>query len=63
MTESTASRSCESYCRCTVLSELPVIHDAADDAREHRQTWFAWASTAVVVASILAGSAVSYLKG
>lgn len=46
----------------TVLSELPVIHNAADDAREHRQTWFAWASTAVVVASILAGSAVSYLK-
>ena len=46
-----------------VLSELPVIYDPADEQREKRKEWISWAATAAVVATILAGSAVSYLKG
>ncbi len=46
-----------------VLSELPVIHDAADEQQQQRRTWIEWATTAVVVSAILAGSALSYLKG
>ena len=46
-----------------VLSELPVICDPADQAREKRQEWVSWAATAAVVATILAGTAASYFKG
>jgi polysaccharide biosynthesis transport protein len=47
----------------TVLSELPIIHDPAAERHQHRKAWVAWATTAVVVVAILAGSAVSYFKG
>jgi len=46
-----------------VLSELPVIHDPTDEQQQQRRTWIEWATTAVVVSAILAGSALSYLKG
>ncbi len=46
-----------------VLSELPVVYDPTDEQREKRKEWISWAATAAVVATILAGSAVSYLKG
>ncbi len=46
-----------------VLSELPVIADPADEQQRQRRTWIEWATTAVVVSAILAGSALSYLKG
>ncbi len=46
-----------------VLSELPVICDPADQAREKRHVWVSWAATAAVVATILAGTAASYFKG
>jgi len=46
----------------SVLSELPVIYDPADERHQQKQAWIGWATTAVVVVAILAGSAVSYLK-
>jgi len=46
-----------------VLSELPVIYDPADERHQQKQAWISWATTALVVVAILAGSAVSYLKG
>ena len=47
----------------SVLSELPVISDPADEQRQHIHARIAWATTATVALSILAGSVVSYLKG
>ncbi len=47
----------------SVLSELPVIGAPKDKRYERRKQFIGWATTAVVVAAILAGSAVSYLKG
>lgn len=47
----------------TVLSELPVIHTTSDDRYEQRRAWLGWATTALVLVAILAGSAVSYFKG
>lgn len=47
----------------TVLSELPVIYDPADERKGRRKNRMEWAATAVVMVTILAGSAVSYLKG
>ncbi len=47
----------------SVLSELPVIHDADDDRRANRASRLAWATTAFVAVAIMAGSAISYLKG
>jgi len=47
----------------SVLSEIPIISDPADEQRRQRENWIGWAATALVVVSILAGSAVSYLKG
>ncbi len=46
-----------------VLSELPVIYDPAEEHRQQKMAWIGWATTAVVLAAILAGSAVSYFKG
>jgi len=45
-----------------VLSEIPVIHDPTDERRQQRKDWIGWATAAVVLATIVAGSAVSYLK-
>jgi succinoglycan biosynthesis transport protein ExoP len=47
----------------SVLSELPVVHDPADDRKQQRKAWIGWATTGVVVVAILAGSIVSYFKG
>jgi polysaccharide chain length determinant protein (PEP-CTERM system associated) len=47
----------------SVLAELPMIQDPSDDRQQQRKAWLTWATTAVVVAAILAGSAVSYFKG
>ena len=46
-----------------VLSEIPVICDEADERYSRRQNRIAVAATAAVTVAILAGSAVSYLKG
>ena len=47
----------------SVLSELPVIGDAANEKDGKRRQWIGWVTAGLVVATILAGSAVSYLKG
>lgn len=47
----------------SVLSELPVISDPRDALAERNRTWLGWATATVIVAVILAGSAVSYLRG
>ena len=47
----------------SVLSELPIVHDSADDRQRQRKAWLGWAASAIVLGAILAGSAVSYLKG
>jgi polysaccharide biosynthesis transport protein len=46
----------------SVLSELPVIYDPADEQLQHRRVWIGWATTAAVLVVILAGSALSYFK-
>jgi len=47
----------------SVISELPVIADPAEEQAFHRKYWIGLATTAAVFVVILAGSAVSYLKG
>ena len=47
----------------TVISEIPSIEDPADEQQERRRLWLGWATAAVVSATILVGSAFSYLRG
>ena len=47
----------------SVISELPVITDPANERAEQKKVWLGWATAAVIFATILAGSAVSYLVG
>ena len=47
----------------SVISELPVISDPKDAVAERKRMWFGWATATVIFAVILAGSAVSYLRG
>jgi len=44
-----------------VISEIPVIVTAEDEQVSKRKTWLGWAVAGFVVATILAGSAFSYL--
>jgi uncharacterized protein involved in exopolysaccharide biosynthesis len=46
-----------------VISEIPAIARPEDELRERRQLWLGWAVGAVVSATILVGSALSYLRG
>jgi len=46
-----------------VISEIPAIARPEDEQRERRQLWLGWAVGAVVSATILVGSALSYLRG
>jgi len=46
----------------SVLSELPVICDPADERHQHKHARIGWATTAMVVFTIFAGSVVSYLR-
>ncbi|MGB7583699.1 MAG: hypothetical protein WBM11_02555, partial [Terriglobales bacterium] len=45
-----------------VVSEIPVIVTAADEQIGRRKAWLGWAVAVLVVVTILAGSAVSYLR-
>jgi polysaccharide biosynthesis transport protein len=47
----------------TVISEIPVIENPFDEQRNKRRIRLGWATAALVFASIVAGSAVSYLHG
>jgi succinoglycan biosynthesis transport protein ExoP len=44
-----------------VISEIPVIVTAEDQQISRKKTWLGWAVAALVVVTILAGSALSYL--
>jgi len=46
-----------------VISEIPAIARPEDELRERRQLWLGWAVAALVSATILVGSALSYLRG
>ncbi len=46
-----------------VISELPVISEPSNDLAELKRIRFGWATASVIAAAILAGSAVSYLRG
>ena len=47
----------------SVVSEIPVITSPADEKSEQRRLWLGWATAALVFVAILAGSAISYLRG
>ena len=46
-----------------ILAEIPTIANASDDQRHKRQLWLGWVTAGIVVVTILAGSAFSYLRG
>jgi polysaccharide chain length determinant protein (PEP-CTERM system associated) len=46
-----------------VISEIPVIVTSADKEAAKRKIWIGWATAAAVVVTILAGSAISFLRG
>ncbi len=46
-----------------VISEIPVIVNPADERRAQKRIWLGWATAAIVVAMIMAGSLISYLRG
>jgi polysaccharide chain length determinant protein (PEP-CTERM system associated) len=46
-----------------VIGEIPAIVNVADARRANRKVWLGWATAAVVFATILVGSAFSYLRG
>ncbi len=46
-----------------VIAEIPAIARPEDERRARRQLWLGWAVAALVSGTILAGSALSYLRG
>jgi succinoglycan biosynthesis transport protein ExoP len=46
-----------------VIAEIPEIVSEADERRSNGKMYLGWAMTSIVVAVILAGSAISYLRG
>jgi polysaccharide biosynthesis transport protein len=46
-----------------VISEIPVIVNPSDERSTRKKIWLGWATAAVVLAAMLAGSAFSYLHG
>jgi polysaccharide biosynthesis transport protein len=46
-----------------VIVEIPVIVNPADERSKIRKIWLGWGTAAIVFGAILAGSALSYLRG
>lgn len=46
-----------------ILAEIPEVVSDEDERRIRRRLWLSWAAAAIVFVIILAGSAVSYVKG
>jgi polysaccharide chain length determinant protein (PEP-CTERM system associated) len=47
----------------TVISEIPAITTPGEKKRQVRKLWVSWATAALVFATILVGSAISYFRG
>ena len=47
----------------TVISEIPPITSPQEERKQEKQVWVGWATAGIVFATILAGSAISYLRG
>jgi succinoglycan biosynthesis transport protein ExoP len=46
-----------------VISEIPPITSPEEEKKQARKLWLGWVAAGVVFATILAGSAISYLRG
>jgi len=46
-----------------VIGEIPVVVNPSDARLAHHKIWLAWTSAAFVFATVLVGSAFSYLRG
>ena len=46
-----------------VIGEIPAIVNSSDAHIANRKVWIGWATAAFVFATILVGSAFSYLRG
>lgn len=46
-----------------VLSEIPDVVSAQDERSRRNRLWLVWAATGMVCVTILAGTALSYLRG
>jgi protein tyrosine kinase modulator len=46
-----------------VIGEIPAIVNVSDELAAKRKLWLGWATAVLVFVTILAGSAVSYLRG
>jgi polysaccharide biosynthesis transport protein len=46
-----------------VISEIPLILNPLDERHNLRRLWLGWGLAAIVLASVLAGSAISYFYG
>jgi succinoglycan biosynthesis transport protein ExoP len=46
-----------------VIAEIPAIVSLSDEQSATRKLWLGWATAAVVFVTILAGSAISFLRG
>lgn len=46
-----------------IIAEIPPIMDSSDEQAQTRRMWIGWATAAIVIVTILAGSAFSYLRG
>ncbi len=46
-----------------VIAEIPAIVNVADQQSANLKVWLGWATAAVVFVTILAGSAISFLRG
>jgi polysaccharide chain length determinant protein (PEP-CTERM system associated) len=46
-----------------VISEVPEMTSAFDQQRRRRQMWVGWIAAALVLSTIVAGSAISFLRG
>jgi succinoglycan biosynthesis transport protein ExoP len=47
----------------TVISEIPPITSPQEERKQERKLWVGWVTAGIVFATILAGSAISYLRG
>jgi succinoglycan biosynthesis transport protein ExoP len=46
-----------------VISEIPPITSPQEEKKQEAKLWVGWATAGIVFATILAGSALSYLRG